>query len=251
MKGAQSVVRTLELLKAVARNHGAGTTTRQLVEQTGLNRVTVSRLLSALSSEGLIEGSAREGFSLGIASMQIGLAAMRSNPLVQRARPMMMSLARRTEDTVFLLVRNGDYGQCVHHEEGIYPVKALVLRPGDLRLLGIGSAGLALMASLPDAEIRAIHARNLADYPPSLSRIQSLTYLLNQTRQRGWSSSSGLVTEGVGGVGVCFNIAPDYHAAVSVAAISGRMTQARRRQIADMMFEEIARAEFSLTDLGS
>lgn len=241
VKGAQAVSRALSLLKIIARHHEVGVPASELVVKTGLNRVTAARLLASLAAEGFVKQDSRLSYTLGIGAVQLGLAAMRSNPIIHRCRPMMIRLARQTEDTVFLLVRNGDHGQCVHHEEGSFPVRTLVLKPGDLRLLGVGSAGIALMASLPDKDIKAIHARNQAAYPSQLANLRVLLQMIDHVRRHGYSSSAGLVTEGVGGVGMYFEIAPGYHAAVSVAAVSSRMSRQRRTWIAEQIGSELLR----------
>lgn len=84
----------------------------------------------------------------------------------------MQRLARRTDDTVFLVVRSGDYGHCLHCEEGSYPVKALVLQVGGMRILGIGSAGVTLLSALPDDEVTGLIAEELrtGNFLPGLAQ---------------------------------------------------------------------------------
>ncbi|RYF35626.1 MAG: IclR family transcriptional regulator [Comamonadaceae bacterium] len=229
----------MQLLKLVGLSHERGATLSALVEATGLDRTTVYRLLSALVETGLVARDERKLYRLGLEAMQLGLATMSRVPILERCRPLMLRLARRTEDTVYLVVRNGDYAHCIHYEEGAFPIKALVLQVGGLRLLGVGSAGSALLATLSDDEITAFHARQQSDLPPQRRALSQLRRLVTLIRHRGHASTDNLVAEGVGGVGVSFEVTPGTYAAISVGAIQSRMRDERRAWIVQTMLEEL------------
>ena len=151
----------------------------------------------------------------------------------------MIRLARRTEDTVYLVVRNGDHAHCIHYEQGSFPIKALVLQVGGLRLLGVGSAGSALLSTLSDEEIDAFHARQRTELPPERASLAQLRRQVAQTRRAGFASTDNLVASGVSGVGVSFEVTPGTFAAISVGAIRSRMRDERKLWIAEVMFEEL------------
>lgn len=239
VQGAQSLFRAMQLLKLVGLSHERGATLAALVDATGLERTTVYRLLSALVETGLVARDERKLYRLGLEAMQLGLATMSRVPILERCRPLMLRLARRTEDTVYLVVRNGDYAHCIHYEEGAFPIKALVLQVGGLRLLGVGSAGSALLATLSDEEITAFHARQQSDLPPQRRGLPQLRRLVTLIRQRGHANTDNLVAEGVGGVGVSFEVTPGTYAAISVGAIQSRMRDERRAWIVQTMLEEL------------
>jgi DNA-binding IclR family transcriptional regulator len=69
-----------------------------------------------------------------------------------------------------------------------------------------------------------------------------------QTRRRGYATTDNLVAEGVGGVGVGFEVTPGTYAAISVGAIRSRMREERRVEIAQIMFEELRTAGWRLMD---
>jgi len=237
--GAQAVFRAIDLLKLVGLNHVRGIALAKLVASSGLERTTTYRLLTCLEETGLIARDARKLYRLGLESMQLGLATMSRVPILERCRPMMIRLARRTEDTVYLVVRNGDFAHCIHYEEGAYPIKALVLQVGGLRLLGVGSAGSALLATLSDEELESFHARHLAELPAGLRSLAHLRRQIAQTHRRGYVCTDNLVAEGVGGVGVYFEVTPGTYAAISVGAIRSRMRESRRNEIVQIMFDEL------------
>ena len=239
VQGAQSVLRAIDLFKRIGLNHEQGLTLTGLVEMTALDRTTVYRLLSSLVQTGLVERDNRKLYRLGLEAMQLGLATMNRVPILERCRPMMIRLARRSEDTVYLVVRNGDHAHCLHHEEGTFPIKALVLQVGGLRLLGVGSAGSALLSTLTDDEIIAFHSRQRESLPQERASLAELRRFVAQTRRAGYATTDNLVADGVSGIGVGFEVTPGTFAAISVGAIHARMGDDRRSWIAQLMIEEL------------
>lgn len=237
--GAQAVLRAIDLLKLVGLNHERGISLASLVAATGLDRSTTYRLVKTLVQTGLVARDEQKLYRLGLEAMQLGLAAMSRVPIVEICRPLMIRLARRTEDTVYLVVRNGDFAHCVHYEEGAFPIKALVLQVGGLRLLGVGSAGTALMATLSDNELESFHARHRRDLPPERSSLTHLRRQVASVRRRAHAFTDNLVADGVSGVGVYFEVTPGTYAAISVGAIRARMGDERRQWIAEVMAEEL------------
>ena len=250
LKGTQAVDRALDLLRRVAGHHPAGVTVTALAAEAGLDRATAYRLASSLAASGFVERDPRKRYRLGLQAMQLGLASMTRAPLVEACRPLMQRLARKTGDTVFLVVRNGDYAHCLHCEEGDYPIKALVLQIGGMRVLGVGSAGVTLASRLPDAEIEALHARHRSEFVPTGLSLPKLRSLVATARQQGYSSTTGLVNEGVGGVGMGFELKTGGHAAISIAAIRSRMGRERRLWMAELLSAELRDAGFALPHLG-
>ncbi|MEB0114530.1 IclR family transcriptional regulator [Variovorax sp. RTB1] len=246
-KGAQTVFRALTLLQHVARLHPQGVTIGALADEATLDRATAYRLVSSLVEAGFVERDARKVYRLGLQAMQLGLAAMNQAPLLEACRPVMQRLARRTEDTVFLVVRNGDYAHCLHCEEGAFPVKAMVLQIGGMRVLGIGSAGMTLLSRLEDDQIESLYARHRDEFEPGGPTLPQLKRHVAQTRKQGCAMTDGLVTEGVGGVGMSFEITSGGHAAISIAAISSRVPAERKRWIAQLISEEVRSAGFNPT----
>lgn len=242
--GNQAVLRALSLLKIVGAHHEHGVPLRSLVNSTGLNRTTAYRLLDSLMSTGLVERDASKRYRLGMDAMQLGLRSMSRAPILERCKPLMIRLARRTEDTVFIVVRNGDYAHCIHYEEGTYPIKALVLQVDGMRLLGTGSAGTALLSTLNDVEITAFHGRQKGELTPQRAILSNLQAEINAIRTSGYAATDDLVTVGVGGIGVHFEVTPNLYAAISVGAIRSRMSQDRKLWIADMIQEELCATGF-------
>lgn len=246
VQGAQSVFRAMDLLKLIGLNHERGMPLAALVDATGLDRTTTYRLLSSLAQTGMVARDPRKLYRLGLEAMQLGLATMNRVPIIERCRPMMIRLARRTEDTIYLVVRNGDFAHCVHFEEGAYPIKALTLQVGGFRLLGVGSAGSALLATLTDSELEAFQPRQHGDLPADRKTLPNLRRHVAQTQRRGFAATDNLVAEGVSGVGMAFEVTPGTYAAISVGAIRARMREERRAELVALMTEELHASGWTL-----
>jgi DNA-binding IclR family transcriptional regulator len=240
VRGAQAATRALNILKRISSHHPDGIRIGELAAAEQLDRATAYRLAGSLVESGLVIRDDAKVYRLGIEAMTLGLASMRGAPIVEQVRPAMRRLARRTEDTVFLVVRNGEYGHCVHCEEGAYPVKALVLQVGGMRVLGLGSASITLLTRQSELDVEQFHKAHADEFRPHGMTARQLGNLIAQTRKQGFASTRNVVTEGVSAVGVGFELNPGSYAALSIAAINTRMQEQRKPWIARLIVEELA-----------
>ncbi|MFG5775464.1 IclR family transcriptional regulator [Comamonas sp. J-3] len=231
-EGARSVYRALELLDLIARHQTDGISLPELVAITTLDRTTVYRLLSTLESEHLVERDTNtRRYFLGMESMQIGLSTMSRAPILDEYVPMMKALAHESQDTVFLVVRNGDYAQCLHLEQGSFPIRTVTQHVGGLRLLGLGTGGRAILATLPDKEIEDLQHRHQTEYAEHGLAGDNLWKVVEAIRRNGHAQTVDIITPGVSGIGVAFELFYGGHAAVSVVAISDRMPADRQAKL--------------------
>jgi DNA-binding IclR family transcriptional regulator len=235
-----STHKALTLLKHVGIHHEQGIRLKELIEATGLDKSTAHRLLGCLVDEGFVEPIATTKlYRLGVESMQLGLSSANMAPLVDRFRPLMLKLARLTEDSVFLVVRSGDMALCVHREEGSYPVKVFLLAPGTRRLLCMSAVGLAILAHETDDEIARLYARHNLSYSKIGITLKRLRQLIAATRQQGFSEVTDFVLEQTAGVGYATRISASTQIGISIAAISARMPHKRRIELGKMLREEV------------
>lgn len=241
--GAQSLRRALNLLRLLAEHHEDGIRLPEVMQASGLERSTAHRLLSCLVEERFAERDATgRSYRLGVEAMQLGFASMRRVPLVDTCRPPMQKLARMSGDTVFLVIRQGDYCLCLHREEGHFPVKVFTTDVGDRRLLGLGAGGLALMSALPDAEVERIFERHAADYAHAGFARERLLQAVRRTRSTGHADIVDTLTTGVSGVGCTFAASQGTLAAVSFGAISPRLPPERKLELARLLKAELPAA---------
>ncbi|MGO4328648.1 IclR family transcriptional regulator [Cupriavidus sp. 2TAF22] len=235
MPGVQSLDRAFTLLCLLAEQHETGLTLAQLVAQTGIDRTTAHRMLRYLLHAGFASQDEQgKRFRLGMAAMALGLRTMNRSPLASACATRMKALARRTGDTVFLIVRIGDHGYCMHAEEGSHRVQHFHLLAGSTRLLGQGTASMALLAKLADEEIVAHYERHRAEYESSGLSLLKLQRGVERSRKLGYALAGA---GGVAGVGYAFALPLAGEAAISIVSTASRMPVARRREIGEMIRE--------------
>lgn len=240
--GAQSLRRALQLLRLLAQHQEDGLKLTEVIAASGLERSTAHRLLSCLVEEQFAERSTDDkAYRLGIDAMQLGLACMRRAPLVDSCRALMQKLARMSGDTVFLVVRQGDYCVCLHREEGHFPVKVFTTDVGGRCLLGIGAGGLALMAALPDAEIERVMERHAQEYELAGFTPSGMAQAVKKTRMTGYADITDTITLGVSGVGRTFAASSTTLAAISFGAITPRLPADRKLEMAQLLIAQLPR----------
>jgi len=244
IRGTQAVSRALGVLRQISNHHPAGINIGEIASAEGLDRATAYRLASCLVVSGLVTKDAAKRYRLGAEATSLGLSSMRQAPIIGHVQPVMRRLARRTEDTVFLVVRSGDYGHCLHYEQGAYPVKAMVMHVGGMRALGLGSASLTLLSRQSSTEVEALYARRVDEFKSYELSLYKLNQLLSKTRKDGFASTQGLITKGVSGVGVGFELRSGSYGAISIAAITSRMPEQRRDWMVQLIIEELTTTGF-------
>ncbi|WP_312167232.1 IclR family transcriptional regulator [Microbacterium sp.] len=202
--GAQAISRATSLLRLVTQSGSEGAALLDLARASGLTRSTVHRLLSALRAEGLVdrdEASAR--WMPGPELFLMGTVAAARYDITALARDIVRSLAVKTEESAFLSVRRADETVCLVREEGSFPIRSFVLSEGVRFPLGVASAGLAILAFLPDHDVDAYLERH-----PDLDQewgaahgIRPLRSRLAETKERGYAVNPGLIVEGSWGLG--------------------------------------------------
>jgi DNA-binding IclR family transcriptional regulator len=237
-RGAQSPQRVLALLQLLAQAPVQGVALRALVQQSGLDRTTAYRLLGVLVDSGLAQRDGGTLYRLGDEALALGLAALQQPPLLQRCLPVMKSLARRSGEPVFLVVRAGDHSHCLHLEQGPRPVRAFADAVHRLVLLGLGSPSFTFLARMDDAEVAAHYARHADAYQAQRMGLAKLQRLVAQTRALGYAH---IQAQGMGGVGMHFALGHSGEAALAVVAPAARMPRARGPAIAELLQQEMAR----------
>lgn len=240
--GAQTMRRALQVLRVLGNHHEEGCSVNEVMAATGLERSTTHRLLTCLVEEHFADRDAlTRRYRLGLDAMRLGFASLTRAPLVASYEAKVQRLARLSEDTVFLLARQGDYTVCLKREDGAFPVKIFSTRVGDIRPLGIGVGGMAMLAASPDEDVARIRQQHAPAFEAAGLSAERLDKMVARTRRSGYAELLDTVTEGVAGVGA---VIPDPSgvpfAAISIAAIKPRMTPARRAELGALLIKTLA-----------
>lgn len=247
----RSVERLLAIIEALSNASASGLRLTDVIEATELGKSTAHRLLNGLCSQGLVDFDDETGrYFVGIKMLSWALAARNRFSIARLAESALVRLARRTEDTVYLIGRTGDEAVCLDCREGMFPIKALTLSIGDRRPLGIGAGSLAILAAMPDDEIERIlvqHAEARSRYSFSEAKLREM---IEATRRNGHSYNDTHVLEhmkdltGMAAVAVAIRRSDGTPAAaLHIAAITSRLASPRRENIVAALLQERAQLE--------
>ena len=239
--GARALRSGLQLLDAVLDAGPDGLRVVDLCRACALERATVHRLLATLQAAGYVAAAGRFRYVPGPRLGGAAVAPGQPNMAV-RLQPVLARVSAAFGDAAFAIVRDGPHSHCIAREVGAHPVQVLVIQVGTRQPLGVGAAGLALLAALPDAQVQQIVAANA----PQLGAYGGMTaerlhLLVRATRERGWSVIGNHATRNVLAVGMAVRDARgEPVAAISLASTLARMPRERQQLVARTMREALA-----------
>ncbi|MGE3863855.1 MAG: IclR family transcriptional regulator [Burkholderiaceae bacterium] len=230
--GTQAVQRALRLLGLVAEHRYVGIRLTELARLTSLHVATAHRLLGALVREGMVslDGYAKR-YYLGPRLIDLGQVAQMKD--LESWKAAAVSLARSTEDVVYVYAPVGQDVVCVHRVEGAYPVKALIREVGARIPMGANSGSIHMLALMPADQARDTIAANASRYPSYGGlTADEVRQAVDAARISGYGLNDGKVLRGVTGVGVAIaDPAGTVRAAISVVAVSHRLEGPRRDSV--------------------
>lgn len=233
---AGSLKRGVVLLKLLATGGARGCPLSELSEKSGMPHPSAHRILKQLMVERLVAHNREtHRYKLGPLAFELGIAGSTMYDMRDLCEPAMVELERVTEDTVYLVIRSGFEAVCMHRCEGSFPIRTLVLEVGSRRPLGVGAGGLAILAAIAPEERQEIIQR-VAPVLPMFGKLTEAALLeaCEHTHQTGVAVIQNRVSLGVTAVGAHFcDSMGQAVGAISVAALSQRMTPARVRHIAE------------------
>jgi DNA-binding IclR family transcriptional regulator len=192
----------LDILSALARR-GEPVPAATLVRTLGLPRSSVYHLLSVLVDRGFVSHLESERrYGLGVAAYELGTAYQRQAGLERLARATLDRLVDETSHNAHLAVLHGT--DVLYVIEQRAPGRPLLVTDVGVRLPAtLTATGLAMLAALPAAQVRAL-------FPSAASLVQRdgrgvttpgrLRSTLQAVRQRGYAVEEGLITPGLGSV---------------------------------------------------
>ncbi|WP_165491585.1 IclR family transcriptional regulator [Stutzerimonas kirkiae] len=242
--GTQALERAFLLLRLIAAAGVQGADMATLCEGCDCSRPTLYRLLQALRRQGFVRPAERRGrYVLGYELFALGAQAGNASALREWARPVLLRLAQRFGDSFFLLVRDGYDVLCLDLLAGEQPVQSYSRSVGGRIPMGVGQASQVLLAHMPRAERKDILRHNAAVLRLEYGLdIELLAASLDSVRRLGFAS--GLADRRLPGyTGLAVPILDAAGAplgALSCALARPRMTEARRRALAQAMREAAA-----------
>jgi DNA-binding IclR family transcriptional regulator len=243
-QGIEVVSRVGDLLRGLGTHEPSGVSTTDLARDVSMARPTAHRLLTSLAREGLVDRDSRTGrWHLGPELYLLGASAAARYDIGRHARPIVHDLAQSTGESAFLSARRGDETVCLLSEDGSFPLRSHVLREGIRFPLGVASAGLAILAHLPERELQAFLAD--ADLVPEWGEAHARAALadrVDETRTVGYATNPGLVVEGSWGMGAAvFDRSGSPAWALSLTGVESRFRAERRPELGRLLLDRAHR----------
>ena len=240
LTGTQSIERALTLMREIAAHNRTGSRLLDLANRTGLQRPTVHRMLKCLTAENMVlQDPQSHRYFLGPMVFELGLTAAPRFDLREVCHPSMRRIAEETGDTVFLTQRSGLDAVCLDRQEGTFPIKTFTLEIGMRRPLGVGTGSLAILSALTEDELRQVVTSNTPRLPEYGLTPTSLIAQVKRAQKLGYAVREVPTLAGVRSVGhALHNGTGTPFAALSVSAISSRMSEKRVGDLATLLRSE-------------
>lgn len=238
----RAISRALNILRILALGGEHGMRITDVVSHAELSRPTTHRILQTLVAEGAAEQDpATRRYRLGNEIGLLGLSRPAQFPVRAAAEPYIASLAEELGDTAFLSIRSGLDSIGIVRKTGSYPIKVLAIDVGARRPLGVGVAGVMLLASLPAEEAEEICAMNASRLPADGPSIDIIHSRVNAARINGFAYSEVGVLQGTRAVAVpVLDSRGTVIAAMSVAAMANRLLESDLPRVTDIMHRKAA-----------
>ncbi|CAN5342953.1 IclR family transcriptional regulator [soil metagenome] len=242
--GTQVVQRVGALLREVAAARDAGARLADIVTATGLTKPTAHRLLSSLAAEGLLDHDDESGrWFLGPEMYVMGSASASRFPIEELAHPSVQRLAAVTGESAFLSMRRGNDTICLLREEGSFPLRSFVLMEGTRFPLGIGSAGLAILAHLEETEREEYLARlDVSDGRYGRQSVGAIRQTIAAAQVLGYVVNPGRILEGSWGMAAAiFDRARRPMWALTLTGVEARFKPDRQKELGRLLLLEAHR----------
>lgn len=235
--GAQAIRRALTVLRILAAGREQGVPLLEVAQSTGLTRPTVHRIVHALIEEGIVERNERTGrYAIGQQVPELALARQSRSPLLVAAEPHLERASKQLGDTLFLTARTGLDTLCVARRIGAYPIQVLSIEVGARRPLGVSSAGIAILAAMPQREARKIVLANEARMKTYRTTAAAALSQIVRARRMGYNLRDIGLVAGTKSISAWIKGADgEPAAAITLSAVRNRLGPRRESEVAETL----------------
>lgn len=238
---------------------------------TGLPPSAISRLASTLLAGGLLERDpATRRFRPGFLALQLGALYAQHNALRELALRTLRAVVGEVDQVGYLGILDGRDLVVTATVENARPVR-VVVQPGDRSPAYVTAIGKAILACMPEPEVRALFPDPILPIPPGivgpgarpLQTVEQLIEDLNATRERGFSLLREERFQGVCAVGVALPVLaglpptgmsiamPAFEATEERLAQIGQRLKAAAQALAAQLAQSLALAPSRPTELAN
>ncbi|MBI1940879.1 MAG: IclR family transcriptional regulator [Acidobacteria bacterium] len=245
----KSLLKALNILEELAESGQRTYTLTELSRRLRLHVSTVHRLVVNLARQGFVEQDpATGGYQLGFRVLRMGLRVLDRLDFRRVALPLLRELNEKAQETVHLVVLQGERGISIEKILSPQPV-GLDARLGGMMHLHCTGVGKALLA-FQDEELLERVAKSPGLTRHTAQTITSLPQLrkeLERIRERGYSVDNEEAVEGLRCVAApIFDHSGRVVAAFSVAGPATRVTPERIPEIAVLVCDTSRKISYRL-----
>lgn len=159
----QSVINTLRVLEAVATRQPVGVS--ELARSLQLPKTSVQRGLHALSTADWIHpvGEEVRRWALTSKALHVGMHSADNLSLREAAKPVMEELRHKTEETIHLMVPEGNQTVLIERLETPKPVR-IILPLGSSSPIHASANGKAVLAAMTPDQVKRVIVNGLPRY---------------------------------------------------------------------------------------
>lgn len=214
---------------------------RDLARRVELSPSTTRRILASLAYHGLCEQTAEGTYRLGLALFELGSRVQADLDIRTRSLPALQRLSDQSHLTAFICVQRGDRAIAIERIDGRYAF-SLALTVGGSLPLHAGGASRALLAYLPEEEVRQLLEAGPRERftERTLTDLEEILADLREVREQGYAVSDEDVTPGVAALGmpVFSHLSDDRPAAaVSIAGLVPHVLGEGRERLLELLGE--------------
>ena len=222
-----SLERGLDLLELLAQ-FSREISLSELSKEAGFNPSTTHRILDALKSRGYVrQNQSTLGYTVTYKLFELASKVGWEKTLHVEALEIVKKLAVDSQESAYLIIKDGYDGLCLERVDGNPYIRILALEKGGRIPLHMGGGPKAILAHLPGPEIdRILKVKGLDAWTANtITNPLMLKEELKKIRKQGYSLSLQDVTVGANAIGCpVINKDGDVIAALSVAGPSNNLT---------------------------
>ncbi|MFW7267848.1 IclR family transcriptional regulator [Gluconacetobacter sp. Hr-1-5] len=240
--GTQAIGRAFQILRIVAGQGGQGVRLTDLTAEIDLAPATIHRILQALRREGVLDQNPMtRRYQIGKSYLAM-MELFSRNSFQERARQAMQDIVAALKCSAYLSVNAGGQMVCIDRVISSAAILVIPYDVGERRSLGIGAAGIALLAAEAEQYREIILKKNEGAYARYGLKVTVIREMVEECIRNGYSYNPGHFIPGIAGIGVAFvEPAMQRTAVINVAVLSHQVADAEsRNRIADILRQQVA-----------
>ena len=188
-KMIKSVVKAINILRALSDADGRSLTLDEICGITGYNKSTCAHLLETLVAENMAEHiSRKEGYSIGYGAFMLSRFGGYNHRLKTLTHPVLKWLTAKTGETAIFCVLKGDRRVCIDCVIGEFPLGSGEESIRVEKLPG-ASTGAVLIANLPEDRMREFSGKHREVVAAMCEDSGELENTLSEIRRLGYGEN--------------------------------------------------------------